>query len=223
MKKLVFIFSASLLISCSTKAKFDSYDTQLEQIRNDVRSIRLVADQMKNELINIKTTVDVMNDSVDKQSKEVDIARDQQKKLADMVDGIKASVVKLESETIPQKKAEIDSQKPEKTPLTVVTKLDDGTTRIETLKNIDDAELKQLKYKSADSADVSRTGFGYAVKDGVVLWHSPSRNSEVEEILLSWQQVSILGRLTNDGVNWLKIKTADFTGYVDAKYIIVSE
>lgn len=214
------IFSL-LLSACSSKAKFEQYDKQLNEIRSDVRTIRLMADQMRNEVINMKTTVGIMNENAEKQSKDIENAKENQKKLAETLDGIKSAVVKLETETIPQKKEEIQElNRQSDGGSSLVAKKIDGITVVETVKDADIADMKKTKYIEASGLNA---GFGYAVKDGVILWRSPSINSEIVEVLLSWQQVAILGSISSEGTKWLKIKTDDYTGYADSKYIMVSE
>lgn len=210
-----------LTVSCSSKAKFESYDKQLNEIRSDVRSIRIIADQMRNEVINMKTSVGIMNENSEKQSKEIENAKETQKKLAEAIDSIKSSVVKLETETLPQKRDELkELNKQDDSGITLITKKVDGITVVEAVKDADVTDTKKIKYTEAVNVN---SGFGYAVKDGVILWHSPTINSEIVEVLLSWQQVTILGSISSEGVKWLKIKTADYTGYVNSKFVMVSD
>lgn len=226
-KLFVLVIIPMFAISCTTKAKFKMYDTQLSEIRTEVRNIRVIADQMKNELVTLKTSVNIVGENVNKQAKEIDAAKQHQQMLADTIDSLKSSVVKLESETLPEKKDEIDRfvDAQQSGHSTVISRREDGIIRVETVKNPDSnvSNKKSRKYVSGNDIVSGKTGFGYAVKDGVILWKTPSTNSDVEEILIAWQQVTILGSLKKDGVSWLKVKTADFSGFVDSKSIIASD
>lgn len=224
----IIAFTAVFAVSCASRAKFRAYDTQLSEIRTEVRNIRVIADQMKNEMITLKTSINIVGENVNKQAREIDAAKQHQQMLAQAIDGLKSSVVKLESETIPEKQDELNQMKSsqDKGGITMIGKREDGIIRVQTLKNpvSDVKNNKTRKYVSGnDIVTNGRTGFGYAVKDGVILWQTPSSDSEVQEIMIAWQQVTILGSLKRDGINWLKVKTADFTGFVDSKSIIASD
>ncbi|MGE4265863.1 MAG: hypothetical protein AB7F25_00375 [Deferribacterales bacterium] len=216
-----------ILTGCGTRAKFRSYDKQLDDIRSDVRNIRLITDQMHNELVTLKTSVDVVGVNIDRQTKDIELAKKNQQLLSDSLGNMKDMVVQLEARTLAEKKEELEKlkQEEEDTQITVVTKKEDGVTKIQPLGKPAKEATKpnQRKYATGPEIDTSRTGFGYAVKDGVILWRAPSKNSDVMEILIAWQQVSILGSVKNEGENWLKVKTQDYTGFADSKFIIASE
>lgn len=187
------------------------YDNQLSEIRTEVRNIRVIADQMKNELVNLKTSVVVVSDNVDKQSKEIDAAKAHQQKMAETIDTLKAAVDQLENQTIPEKQDELNAMKNE-----------DNNPNVTVYKDDKEPEKKAKKFVTGDSIS-GKNGYGYAVKDGVILWQRPAGDAEVVEILLAWQKVTILGNVKSEGVSWLKVKTADYTGYVNSKFIIASE
>lgn len=215
-----------ILTGCGTRAKFRSYDKQLDDIRSEVRNIRLVTDQMRNELVTLKTSVDVVGVNIDRQTKDIELAKKNQQLLSDSLSNMKELVVKLEARTLAEKQEELQKlkQEEEDTQITVVTKKEDGVTKIEPIgKPAKEAKPVQRKYATGPEIDTSKTGFGYAVKDGVILWRAPSKNSDVMEILIAWQQVSILGSVRNEGESWLKVKTQDYTGFADSKFIIASE
>lgn len=226
--KWLAVFAAALFIltGCGTRAKFRSYDRQLDEIRSDVRNIRLITDQMRNEIVTLKTSVDVVGVNIDKQTKDIELAKKNQQLLAESLDIMKDTVVKLESRTLAEKKEELARLEKEEndTQITVVTKKEDGVTKIQPVgkTSVKDSKTSR-KYASGPEIDTSKTGFGYAVKDGVILWRAPSKNSDVMEILIAWQQVSILGSVKSEGENWLKVKTQDYSGFVDSKFIIASE
>ncbi len=181
---------------------------------------------MRNEIVTLKTSVDVVGVNIDRQTKDIELAKKNQQLLADSLDIMKDTVVKLESRTLAEKKAELEKLEKEEndTQITVVAKKEDGVTKIQPVgKPSVKAPKTSRKYSSGPEIDTSKTGFGYAVKDGVILWRGPSKNSDVMEILIAWQQVSILGSVKNEGENWLKVKTQDYSGFVDSKFIISSE
>jgi hypothetical protein len=223
---VVLLSALFILTGCGTRAKFRSYDKQLDDIRTDVRNIRLITDQMRNELVTLKTSVDVVGVNIDRQTKDIELAKKNQQLLTDSLDMMKDTVVKLESRTLAQKKEELErlKQEEEETQINVVTKKENGVTKIQPVTKLPkETKSSGRKYASGPEIDTSKTGFGYAVKDGVILWRGPSKNTDVMEILIAWQQVSILGSVKNEGENWLKIKTQDYSGFVDSKFIIASE
>jgi len=180
---------------------------------------------MRNEIVTLKTSVDVVGVNIDRQTKDIDLAKKNQQLLADSLNMMKDTVVKLESRTLAEKKEELARLEKEEndTQITVVTKKEDGVTKIQPVGKPAKDTKTSRKYASGPEIDTSKTGFGYAVKDGVILWRGPSKNTDVMEILIAWQQVSILGSVKNEGENWLKVKTQDYSGFVDSKFIIASE
>jgi len=226
-KPFILLIILALLVSgCGTRAKFRSYDKQLDDIRSDVRSIRVITDQMRNELVTLKTSVDVVGENIDRQSKDIEVAKKSQQLLAETLDAMKETVLKLETTTIPDKKEEIAKavKEADSTQITVVTKKENGVTKIQPLvKPVAEPDKGGRKYTTGVNIDTTKTGFGYVVKDGVILWKAPTKNSDVQEVLIAWQQVTILGAVKNEGDNWLRIKTQDYTGFVDSKFVISSE
>ncbi len=226
---IVLLLLIMTTVSCAGRDRMVRYEQDIEDIRQQVRSIRVMTDEMKNQLTDMKQSLVAVDSSVQKQTKDIEHQREYHEKLKGIVGSIKDAVVKLESENIPAKKAELENIKNENTDdltpesgFVVKMEQEGAVTKIYTEK------LPQLppvspKKKVYSVNEESKSGFGYAVKDGVILWQSPTRNSDVLEILVSWQQLSLLGKLENDSISWWKVKTNDYTGYVNSKFVIISE
>lgn len=229
---IIVILIAVLTASCASRSRVAQYEKELDVIKTDVRSIRVMTDEMKAELLSMRRSMIDVDKSVQFQAEEIEFQRQHHERLKEIVSDIKDSVVKLESETIPAKKEqaadiykETNSDPAADSGFIVRTEQEDGLTRVYTEKVPDDSYIKTKKMIPADifEVDTSKTGFGYAVKDGVILWQYPTTDSDVIEILVSWQQLTILGRIKNDNINWWKVKTSEYTGFVNSKFLIISE
>jgi len=212
--------------SCASRSRLNKYEKDLGDIKNEVHNIRLMTDEMKQQLGTMSHTVVKMNEDVKLQTEDIANQKAQQEKMQEMVSNLKKAVVVLESEKLPAKKDELKAMKKsaqtKKSGLVVKTE-DNG--RITTLYTenapTDDAVAKQTN-KSRPIQDTDK-GFGYAVKDGVILWQHPSNNSDVLEILVSWQQLNLIEKVGKGSKAWWKVKTNDYTGYVNSRFIIVSD
>ncbi|PLX69551.1 MAG: hypothetical protein C0603_01090 [Denitrovibrio sp.] len=205
------------------------YENDIEEIRKEVRTIRIMTDEMKTQLTGMKSSLVAVDSSVQKQTEDIQHQREYHEKLKGIVGSIKDAVVKLESENIPAKKQELSDIRNENSDDTtpssgfiVKTEQDGMVTKVYTEKLPSIAPLTPVK-KDFKVSEESKSGFGYAVKDGVILWQSPTKNSDVLEILVSWQQLSLLGKIDNDSIRWWKVKTKDYTGYVNSKFVIISD
>jgi len=214
--------------SCSSKVKLERYETDINNIRNEVRSIRMMTDEMRNELLSMRSAVQEADENIKRQSEDIELQRQHQAKLREMVDSVKDSVVKLESETLPAKKEELRRFEPagDDSGFNIRTEQENGITKVYAEKLPEYPDVKVKKPKPAEElfkVEQEINGFGYAVKDGVILWQYPTKSADVLEILVSWQQLSILGRIKNDGLEWWKVKTKEHTGFVNSRFIIISE
>jgi len=219
-------------VSCASRSKLNQYGKEIDEIRKEVKTIRLLTDEMKYEIVNMKTSLVAVDDSVKQQSVDIEAQRQYQGKLQEMVGNIKDAVVKLESENLPTKKEELDrlerdsrSNAELRSGFVIKTEQDGAITKIYTEKvpDVDAGKKDKSKTRAYGIEEESKSGFGYAVKDGVILWMAPSKNSDVMEILGSWQQLTILSKLDNEGIHWLKVKTNDYTGYVNTRFVIISD
>lgn len=233
MRRLtVLVLIMAVTASCAGRDRLVKYGKDLDDIRGQVRTIRQMTDQMRTELNGLQKSVSSMNSNVDRQTSQIKEQQQRQERMKDIVSSIKDAVVKLESEKIPAEKEELAKIKNENaddaTPdsgFIVKTEKDGPVTKVYTENLPGAAPLPAKKTVSSNEYNLKnkKAGFGYAVKDGVILWQRPTKDSDVLEILVSWQQLTLLGKLEKDGVTWWKVKTNDFTGYVNSKYIIVSE
>lgn len=216
-------------VSCAGRDRMVKYENDIEEIRKEVRTIRIMTDEMKTQLTGMKSSLVAVDSSVQKQTEDIQHQREYHEKLKGIVGSIKDAVVKLESENIPAKKQELSDIRNENSDDTtpssgfiVKTEQDGMVTKVYTEKLPSIAPLTPVK-KDFKVSEESKSGFGYAVKDGVILWQSPTKNSDVLEILVSWQQLSLLGKIDNDSIRWWKVKTKDYTGYVNSKFVIISD
>jgi hypothetical protein len=217
-------------VACAGANKMVRFEQDIEIIRKEVRNIRHMTDDMKKQLDGMQASISGANSNLKLQAEEIEKQKEYQTKLKGIVGSIKDTVVRLESEQLPKKKDELKKIKDENiddsTPLegfVVKTEQEGSITKIITEKKIRIDTKDTPKKKQTPFPETKSSGFGYAVKDGVILWQYPARNSDVLEILVSWQQLNIIGRVENQGIKWLKIKTNDYTGYVNSKFVIVSE
>jgi len=216
-------------VSCAGRDRMVKYENDIEEIRKEVRTIRIMTDEMKTQLTGMKSSLVAVDSSVQKQTEDIQHQREYHEKLKGIVGSIKDAVVKLESDNIPAKKQELSDIRNENSDDTtpssgfiVKTEQDGMVTKVYTEKLPSIAPLTPVK-KDFKVSEESKSGFGYAVKDGVILWQSPTKNSDVLEILVSWQQLSLLGKIDNDSIRWWKVKTKDYTGYVNSKFVIISD
>lgn len=220
------IILAMSVVSCASRSRVAKFEKEVDEMREDVRTIRYMTDEMRTEIVSMKMAMNTMDENVQQQTSDIQEQKEYQDTLKEMVDNIKDAVVKLESEQIPAKQEQIRQAAvsyPEDQ-LVLKTEQDGPVTRIYTEKKPAEAPGgQQMMPADRYPVDDSRTGFGYAVKDGVILWMHPTTDSDVLEILVSWQQLTLLGRVESRGTTWWKVKTADYTGFVNARFIIVSE
>jgi len=233
LKFAVLVLLVVSTLSCASRQRMKAYEEDIDVIRDEVRTIRKMTDEMHTELGNLRKSMEVVDESVKKQTADIEEQKGFQERLKEIVGNIKDTVVKLESERLPAKREELGKIRDENVDdiifedgLIVKTETEDGITKVYTEKSPRDVPaVKKREYKLADTYELAdkKIGFGYAVKDGVILWQSPSKNSDVLEILVSWQQLTLTGKVKNDGMNWWRVKTNDYTGYVNARFVIVSE
>jgi len=179
---------------------------------------------MKDQIGSMSHTVVKMNEDVKQQTSDIEEQRAEQERMREVIDKLKGSVVKLESEAIPAKKTELYGMavtKPNNM-MVVKTETDGNITTIHTEAPLSDESVSQQHIKTRPVKD-NDNGFGYAVKDGVILWQYPTKDSDVLEILVSWQQLILMEKVKKGGLTWWKVKTNDYTGYVNSRFIIVSD
>ncbi|MGD9808482.1 MAG: hypothetical protein AB7E76_12360 [Deferribacterales bacterium] len=221
-------FLALLLIvftvaSCASRSRLKRYENDLNEIRTEVRNIRILTDEMKDQLGTMSHTVVKMNEDVKQQTTDIEAQKAEQDRMREVLDKLKGSVVKLESEAIPAKKTELYglAVTPPET-MVVKTETDGKITTIYTEAPLSDESVERDNIKTRPVKD-GDSGFGYAVKDGVILWQYPTNDSDVLEILVSWQQLILLEKVKKGGHTWWKVKTNDYTGFVNSRFIIVSD
>ncbi|ADD68478.1 hypothetical protein Dacet_1714 [Denitrovibrio acetiphilus DSM 12809] len=222
-KQILLVILTLSLVSCASRARLKSYEKDIDGIRNEVRNIRIMTDEMRAELGNMRKSMDMVDESVKFQADEIEIQRQYHERLKEVVDGLKDSVVVLESEKLPAKREELREIRSNDTavPYVVKTEQDGAVTKMYTEPQPSEDSVELPGPEKPDAAR-QKPGFGYAVKDGVILWQYPSTKSDVLEILVSWQQLSLLEKITNAGMTWWKVKTNDYTGYVNSRFIIIS-
>jgi hypothetical protein len=155
-----------------------------------------------------------------------------QDKMKEVLSNIKDVVVKLESEKLPAKKEELkrfSNENRDDNPnagFIMVKPNEAGIDEVVSSKVPDSKPIKKPSkpaVKKEFELDEGKTGFGYAVKDGVILWQFPSKDSDVLEILVGWQQLVLLGKTKNQNITWWKARTREYTGFVNAKFVIISD
>jgi len=231
MRLTLTILLGLMLASCAGKGELAKYEKDIEEIRQEVRTIRVMTDDMKAELGSLRNSMESVDESVKTQTADIEKQREHQARLKEIVGSIKDAVVKLESENLPAQKERLEQFRNENTDdmspddgFVVKTEQVGDMTMVYAEKSPEPVQVKP-KQTFVKDIDVKETknAFGYAVKDGVILWQYPAKNSDVLEILVSWQQLNILGKVQNGGTTWWKVKTNDYTGYVDSRYVIISE
>lgn len=229
LKYIILSLTALMLVSCTSTSKLVQYEKDINDIRDEVRTIRKMTDEMKNQLGEMRSSMERVDASVKQQTEDIEEQNRYHTRLKSIVGSIKDAVVNLESEKLPAKKEELENIKNENrddaTPMSgfvLKTEQDGAVTKIYTEK-LPDVTPPVKPKKRANIKSEAVSGFGYAVKDGVILWQYPTRKSDVLEILVSWQQLRLLEKVDNSGLNWWKVKTNDYTGYVNSKFIIVSD
>ncbi|PLX66414.1 MAG: hypothetical protein C0602_12205 [Denitrovibrio sp.] len=103
---IVLILIVMVTVSCASRSRVAKYEKELDGIKNDVRSIRVMTDEMKTELLSMRRSMIDVDKSVQSQTEEIEFQRQHHERLKEIVSGIKDTVVKLESETIPAKQEE---------------------------------------------------------------------------------------------------------------------
>jgi hypothetical protein len=229
LRHIIILFIVVSTVSCASRSKLNEYGKELGEIRDEVRSIRYLADEMKEELIGLKVSVNKANKDIVKQTEDILVQKDHQDKMNDVLSKLKDTVVRLEAEKIPAKKDQLETFRVESDQISdagfVVIGADrDGVPEISSEKN-HVADLPEKKTSSSESYELEegKTGFGYAVKDGVILWAFPTKDSDVLEILVGWQQLVLLGKVRKENIDWWKVKTNDYQGFVNSKFVIISD
>lgn len=219
-------------VSCASRSRVMKYEQELNDIKVEVSNIRTLTDEMKADIAGMKLSMADVDESVRRQTDDIEEQRLYQQHLREIVGSIKDAVVRLETEKLTAKQeelkqmdADIKAAEDEASSIIVKTEKDGPVTKIitEKIPDIAPAPVKKPKKDAEQELTPGKAGFGYAVKDGVILWGGPTTNSDVLEILVSWQQLAILGKTESKGNTWWKVKTNDFTGYVNSKFIIISD
>lgn len=221
---LALILIVFTVASCASRSRLNRYENDLNEIRDEVRNIRIMTDEMKQQIGTMSHNVVKMNEDVKQQTADIEVQKAEQAKMQEIIENLKGSVVKLESETLPAKKDELNSMvaKAPGSNIIVKTESDGKIMTLSTEVAPSDESVAKSPAKTRPVADAD-SGFGYAVKDGVILWQHPTKRSDVLEILVSWQQLTLIEKVKQNGGTWWKVKTNDYTGYVNSRFIIVSD
>jgi hypothetical protein len=224
-RKILILAIALSLVSCASRSRLNKFEKDINEIKDQVHGIKVLTEEMRSEIGGMKDSMMVMDSSVKLQSAEIDEQKKHQDNLNRIVDDIRISVEKLETEQIAAKEQQLKEMtaKPEEAyeqPVVVRTVQDGDITKVFADKPKSGAKKSEGGY---EVEEYTQSGFGYAVKDGVILWKAPAKKSDVLEILVNWQKLTILGKVKNQGVNWWKVKTDEYTGFVNAMFVIVSD
>jgi len=227
LRHIIIIIISLMTVSCASKANIEKYNKDLDDIRNEVRNIRKIADDMKGELTSLKKSVQNAGLDINRQTEEIESQKEHQEKLNKVLSNLKDAVVKLESEKLPARREEFEKYAKENSDDSGFGFIVEKRGEVNELKSVElpDGDLPPKKEKKVkkDIKVKAGSGFGYAVKDGVILWGRPSKNSDVLEILVSWQQLMLTGQVRSENIDWWKVKTTDYEGFVNSKFVIISD